>query len=163
MEARLKEIRLRYLGLVKKRGEKRKMVKCPKCKTIYAAKLVRAGGSFNNPPMIKEILKEEQYIKDNYKTQSTREMAEYLERSRPSVKGKCERLKFIRIINDVGYLISKGMRQLFKSNGKYWNRTLKNGIKYSKSTRRLFLLEDLGGKCVLCGMDDIDTLQFDDI
>ncbi len=39
------------------------MVKCPKCKTIYAAKLVRAGGSFNNPPMIKEILKEEQYIK----------------------------------------------------------------------------------------------------
>ena len=107
--------------------------------------------------------KEEQYIKDNYKTQSTREMAEYLERSRPSVKGKCERLKLVRTKNDVGYLISKGMRQLFKSNGKYWNRTLKNGIKYSKSTRRLFLLEDLGGKCVLCGMDDIDTLQFDHI
>ena len=39
------------------------MVKCPICKTIYAAKLVGAHESFDDPPMIEEIIKEEQYIK----------------------------------------------------------------------------------------------------
>jgi len=40
------------------------MCKCPKCKRIYAAKLVGAGESFNNPPMIEDILREEQFIKE---------------------------------------------------------------------------------------------------
>ena len=39
------------------------MCKCPECKRIYAAKLVRAGESFNNPPMVEDILREERYIK----------------------------------------------------------------------------------------------------
>ncbi len=38
------------------------MKKCPKCGKIFAPKLVRAGESWDNPPMIEDILENEAYI-----------------------------------------------------------------------------------------------------
>ncbi len=40
---------------------------CPECKTkYYAAKLVKAGESFDNPPLIQDFLNEEYCIKTHY-------------------------------------------------------------------------------------------------
>jgi len=105
---------------------------------------------------------EEKYLRDNYKQISNREISEKFGRSRVSVKGKCDRLGLRRTQKEKSDIISNGMKGFFKQTGKKWSRTKKEDI-YDRRDRRVKSIINLGGKCVICEINDSDVLQFDHI
>ena len=107
-------------------------------------------------------LREERYLRDNYKQIPNREIAEKLGRSRVSVKCKCDILNLRRTQKEKSYIISNGMKKFFNQTGRKWSRIKKEDI-YNRRDRRNKLIIDLGGKCIICKIDDSDVLQFDHI
>lgn len=106
---------------------------------------------------------EEKYIRDNYKLKSNKDIGEYLGRDRISVRSKCDRMGIRRTSKEKSNIISNGMKKLFKETGNKWSRIKKSKYVYNRRDRRINLLNDLGGKCVLCKICDFDVLHFDHI
>lgn len=114
---------------------------------------------------------EESYLRDNYKTQSKRDVGLQLGRSARGVQRKCKKMGLQNTKEEISLLISNGMINFFKRTGRKWNRRpndtnynkMYNDTKYDKHIRKSKLLSKHGGKCILCEMNDIDVLQFDHI
>ena len=126
---------------------------------------------------VKWTKEEEKYISDNYKIQSKKDIGLHLNKTTRSVQRKCIKMELKCTKKDNSFIISNGMKKMFKLTGKKWNRRVNGHTpseKYSKNNtydttlynirdRKLKLLYDLGGKCISCGIDDPFVLQFDHI
>lgn len=114
---------------------------------------------------------DEVYLRDNYKTQSKKDIGLWLNKSARSVQRRCIKLGFKCTKEDKSLLISNGMKKFFKETGRKWARVKGNAEnrkkishkKYNRYDRKFESLNMLGGKCVNCKIDDPDVLQFDHI
>lgn len=101
---------------------------------------------------------ETNYLKTNYELKSDYEIGIILHKTTESIRGKRNILNLHR-----DKLISNKMRsESMKKARPSWSNKRKTST-YSKRRMRLYLLEKFGGKCVNCGNEDLDILEFDHI